>query len=60
MDREALWVRWCPWNEQLGAWHFGAYERSLACGIHAMHSKDVLCQIDSDSYDTHDFPFQVS
>lgn len=32
----------------------------LARLTHAMHGKDVLCQIDPNGYDGHDFPSQVS
>jgi hypothetical protein len=28
--------------------------------IDAMHGKNVLCQIDANGYDSHDFPSQVS
>lgn len=34
--------------EQLGMRHAGTQKYGLACGINAMHSKDILCQIDSD------------
>ena len=34
----------------------GAPVPAVACLIHAMHSKIVLCQIDANGYDNHDFP----
>ena len=34
--------------EQLGARHARAHQHALACGIHAVNSKDVLGEIDSD------------
>jgi len=46
--------------KQFGAWHLRAYQGGLASLIHAMHGKDVLGQINSNGYDSHDFPFQVS
>jgi len=36
----------------------GAHQCRLACLVHTMHSKDVLRQIDSYGYDSHDFPSQ--
>ena len=33
--------------EQLGTRHAGAHQHALACGIHAVNSKDVLGEIDS-------------
>ena len=45
---------------QFGAWHFGAYELRLAGLIDAVHGENVLCQIDANGYDNHDFPSQVS
>ena len=39
-------------------------DRAYKCGrtrlIHAMHCKDVLGEVNSNGYDSHDFPFQVS
>jgi hypothetical protein len=46
--------------EQFGAGYFGTHQYRLACFIHAVHGKDVLCKVDSNSYDSHDFPFQYS
>ena len=36
------------------------YQRRFACLIHAMYGKDVLGEINSNGYDSHDFPSQVS
>lgn len=44
--------------EQFGTRDFGAHQCRLACLVHTMHSKDVLRQIDSYGYDSHDFPSQ--
>ena len=46
--------------EQLGAWHLGAHQCRFAGLIHAVQGKNVLCQIDANGYDSHDFPSQVS
>jgi hypothetical protein len=46
--------------EEFGAWYFGAHEFGLAGFAHAMHGENVLCQVDSNGYDGHDFPSQLS
>ena len=46
--------------EQLGARHCRAHQLSFAARIDAVDDEDRLCKIDSDGYDGHDFPFQVS
>ena len=46
--------------EQGGAFDDRSQESRLACLIHAMHSKDVLGEVNSNGYDSRDFPFQVS
>lgn len=46
--------------EEFGAWHFGAHQFGSACLAHAMHGEDVLCQINSNSYDGSDDSFQAS
>jgi len=46
--------------QQLSAWYLGAHQRGLACLIHALHGKDILGEINSNGYDSHDFPSQVS
>jgi hypothetical protein len=45
---------------QLGAWHAGTKQHWLACFIDTMNGKDLLCQIDSNRYDCHDFPSRTS
>jgi hypothetical protein len=45
---------------QYGAWHAGTPHHGIAFCINTMNGKDVLRQIDSNRYDHHDFPYQVS
>jgi hypothetical protein len=42
----------------LAAWCFWSHQGRFACFIDAMHSEDVLGEINSNGYDCHDFPFQ--
>jgi len=44
--------------EQLAAWYFWPHQGRFACFIDAMHSKDVLGEINSNGYDCYDFLFQ--
>ena len=46
--------------KQFGVWHIGARQLSFASLIDAVHSENVLCQIDANGYDSHDFPSLVS
>lgn len=47
--------------EQLGTLHAGTQKYRFACGINAMHSKDILCQIDSDGDNvSHGLPLPTS
>jgi hypothetical protein len=36
------------------------YQRGFAGLIHAIHGENVFCQVDSNGYDSHDFPSQMS
>jgi hypothetical protein len=42
--------------EQFGAWHAGAHQHGLACGIDAVDGKNILGQIDAYGYDSHGLP----
>jgi len=44
--------------EQLGTRNVWAHQGKVACFIDAMHSEDVLGEINSNGYDCHDFPSQ--
>ncbi len=47
--------------EQLGTLRAGTQKYRFACGINAMHSKDILCQIDSDGDNvSHGLPLPTS
>ena len=45
--------------EQLGTWDFWAHQGRFACFIDAMHSEDVLGEINSNGYDIRHLPYQV-
>ena len=53
---------WQVGNElqKFGAGHLRAHQSWFACFIDAVHRKDVLGDINSNGYDSHDFPSQVS
>lgn len=40
--------------------HLEVHHRRLAGLIHAVDSEDVPGEVNSNGYDSHDFPFQVS
>jgi len=46
--------------EQLGARHLGAYQYRLAGLIYAVDRENVLGEVNSNGYDSDDFPSQVS
>jgi len=46
--------------KQPSALDAGANQGWLAALVQAKHGEDVLCQVDSDGDNGHDFPFQVS
>ena len=46
--------------EQFGPAQLRRHHNRLACFIHAMYGKDILCQIDSNGYDGRDFPSRTS
>ena len=46
--------------EQLAAWYFWPHQGRFACFIDAMHSEDVLGEINSNGYDSCHLPYQVS
>lgn len=43
-------------NKQVAPRHVGARQRWLACRIHAVNGKDVLCKVDAYGYDGHGLP----
>jgi hypothetical protein len=45
-------------KQAFGAAPLGNVQRGFAKLIHAMDSKDVRCQINSNGYDCHKFPFR--
>ena len=45
---------------QLGTRYFWPHQGRLACFIDAMHSEDVLGEINSNGYDSRHLPYQVS
>ena len=46
--------------EQLAAWYFWPHQGRFACFIDAMHSEDVLGEINYNGYDSRHLPYQVS
>ena len=45
---------------QLDAWHARPQQHWFACCIDTMNGKDIFCQINSNRYDSHDFPSRTS
>ena len=45
--------------EQLGMWDFWPHQGRFACFIDAMHSEDVLGEINYNGYDSCHLPYQV-
>ena len=45
--------------QQVAARYARAHEGWLACRIHAVYGKDVLCQVDSYGYDGHGLPLPM-
>jgi hypothetical protein len=43
--------------QQLAARYFRSNKRWFASLIDTMNGKDVFCKVDSNGYDSHDFPF---
>jgi hypothetical protein len=42
--------------KKLTAWYFWPHQGRFSCFIYAVHSEDVLGEINSNGYDCHDFP----
>ena len=39
------------------AGYLGPHQCGFASFVYAIHGKDVLCKVDSNGYDSYDFPF---
>jgi len=47
-------------SSSVAARHTGTHQRGLACFVHAVNGKDVLCQIDANGYDCHGLPLPTN